>query len=117
MNSHIVFRDVVIAVAKVVFGIPPADRKNFNESLIPSKSPPKGLDASLNAWHKYLNKIEDELHAINADYRQLDLVLADAKKTHKKSILFTCGYVRDKIMSGQQMPKFIAAMEARLGEL
>ncbi len=104
MDKEVVFSHVTLAVAHVVFRIPPNDWSVFDQDLVPAKSPPKGLGTSPVAWRRTLNDIERELHLMDPKYRQLDLDIPDARETINKSVLKICIYITNKIMALPERP-------------
>ena len=114
MDRETVFSHVVQAVANIVFRIPPNDWEVFNEDLVPSKKPPKGLGSKKSAWMKTLNEIEKQLHGMDPKYLQLDLTAKDANATFNISILETCSYIRDKIIALPAVPAKIAKLSKKV---
>lgn len=101
LDREIVRRDVGLVLRDVVILSTPFTAENYSPLIVPNKEWSDGWEADLPNWGMTLREVEVKLHQIDANYRVLRVVVADAAETLNKALNEAAELLTEKLMVGQ----------------
>lgn len=97
-NRNEIYSDVAAIMKKRVVDGTNVDEEDYLSSIIPSKKPPAGFEASQYFWERILLRVAEDLREMDATYGKLKIEIADVKKTLNKEISFANKLIVEKIL-------------------